>query len=175
MQISSWNFKVCRFFLPLSPRRCFSGAFARYFRSIDAGDAVDEWRFLKHAFSEHLELRPSDQGRFHALHARLMAAPVVTQVCNGSGLAPEFQGHQELFSRAERGWATRCLLPSFAEGQHGFHLGERFRVHPGASTELLAVHLQRACQAVSLHPVSLAHDFRKRSNRNRSSLSCKEK
>ena len=33
----------------------------------------------------------------------------------------------------------------------------------GQATELLAIHLQRACQTVLLHPASLAHDFRKRS------------
>ena len=95
-----------------------------------------------------------------------MDALVVLQVREGAVLTPEFQGHQELFSYAERGWAAGFLLPCFSCGQHRFHLREGFGIHSGAASELLAVHLQRAGQAVVLYLFSLTRDFRKTSTKN---------
>lgn len=92
-----------------------------------------------------------------------MDTPIIAQVRECPLLTPEFQGHQQLLSNAERRWTARFLLSSLSCHQDSFHLGEGLRVDPGASTELLAIHLQGTGQAVLLHPKSLASDFRKRS------------
>ena len=128
---------------------------------------MDDLRFLKHALFGHLELCTGDQrclNTFHrAVHGGFMDTPVIAQVRKRTVLTPKFQGHQELLSDAECRWAAGFLLPSLSFNQDGLHLGEDLRIHPSASTELLAVHLQRAGQAFLLHPLSLACDFRKRS------------
>ena len=128
---------------------------------------MDDLRFLKHALFGHLELCTGDQrclNTFHrAVHGGFMDTPVIAQVRKRTVLTPKFQGHQELLSDAECRWAAGFLLPSLSFNQDGLHLGEDLRIDPSASTELLAVHLQRAGQAFLLHPLSLACDFRKRS------------
>ncbi|WP_168733643.1 hypothetical protein [Deinococcus sp. Arct2-2] len=154
----------------INKRSALFGPFTWHFSSIARVDAVHELHFLKHAFLGQLQLRTGDQGSLHAFHRAphggFVYALILTQVRKGAILAPEFQRQEELFSHAERGRAVRFLLPSFAFIQHLFYLGKGFWVDPSASTKLLAIaiHLQRACQTVSLHPDNLAHDFRKRSH-----------
>ena len=168
VHISTWNFRVCRFFLPLYQRRCFFWVARTGLQKHRPRRCCTPFAFpgtrafwasgTAHWRSARLPPVPPCDARW--LHGRPSRPPGARR-CGTHAI----QGHQELFSYAERGWAAGFLPPCFSCGQHRFHLREGFGIHPGAAAELLAVHLQRAGQAIVLHLFSLTRDFRKTSNK----------
>ncbi|MBZ9752863.1 hypothetical protein K7W42_18645 [Deinococcus sp. HMF7604] len=81
------------------------------------------------------------------------------QSCEGAVFLQEFEGEEELFTRAEGRGSTGLFLEAFSLAQDDFHLGEGFGVDTGVPLEARAIQRSDAFQTVVTHSYSVTGTF----------------